>query len=173
MLHEIGMDCNGFAMELSMKSIHSAAVWDQSLMAEFPNLSYLGHATIDLDEVPSDCNEFEAGYFYEEGAIEDHLWEAETIPGSPVQLRDPIGVIEIEDSESEVEVVKVVKVDILLSPDEEQLRMQNEDRQGHFHRLQLENLRVEARVKRVSEAIIEQTPEQRRLRRRFIREQLA
>ena len=44
---------------------------------------------------------------------------------------------------------------------------------GHFQRLQQENHRIEAHVKRVPEAIIEQTPEQRRLRRRLIREHLA
>ena len=32
-------------------------------MSWFPKLRYLGHARIDLDEVPSDCNELEASDF--------------------------------------------------------------------------------------------------------------
>ena len=134
-------------------------------MSHFPNLRYLGHGRIDLDEVPSDGEAFEAGDFYVEPPS-----EAETMPGSPPQLRNPIDIIEVEESDSEVEVVKVA---VLLTPDQEQLKMQNEERYGHFHRVQLKNEQIENRLKRVIGEIESMTPEERRLRRARIREQLA
>ena len=133
-------------------------------MSRFPKLRYLGHARIDLDEVPSDCNELEASDFYEEPS------EAETVPGSPPQLRNPIDIIEVEESDSEVEVVKVA---ILLTPVQEQLKMQNEERYGHYHRVSEKNEQIEKRLKRVIAEMESMTPEERRLRRARIREQLA
>ena len=132
-------------------------------MSQFPHLRYLGQARVDLDEVPSDGEAFEAGDFYEEPS------EAETIPGSPPQLRNPIDIIEVEESDSEVEVVKVA---ILLTPVQEQLKMQNEERYGHFHRVSLKNEQIEKQLKRVIEDRESMTPEERRLRRMRIREQL-
>ena len=107
-------------------------------------------------EHPSDAN-----------TIKDHCSEAETVPGSPVGLRT---CIEVVDSDSEVEIVKVATV---LSPAEEQSRMQHEERYGHYHRVQLEHDRIQGRLARVIEDKNKQTPEERRLRRAFIREQLA
>ena len=133
-------------------------------MSWFPKLRYLGHARIDLDEVPSDCNELEASDFYEE------LSEAETVPGSPPQLRNPIDIIEVEESDSEVEVVKVT---ILLTPVEELQKMGNEERCGHFWRVVRRNEEREKKLKRVREEISSMTPEERQVRRRSIREQLA
>ena len=136
-------------------------------MAQFAKLSYLGHARIDLDEVPSDGDEFEAGYFYEE--IEEHPSQSDTIPGSPVQLRNPLDIIEVLESPPDVEFVQETK---LLSIEEEQLSMKNEERYGHFHRVQRESERIEARLKRVIEERDQQTPGEKRLRRHAIREMM-
>ena len=136
-------------------------------MARFAKLRRVGYCQVDLDEVPSDGDEFEAGYFYGENEGDD---EAETIPGSPPELRNSIEVIEVVDSESEVDMVKEPLV--LLSPLEEQLRMKNEERYGHLHRTAHENERVAIRVKRAIEGQNLETPEQRRLRRRRIQEQI-
>ena len=140
-------------------------------MAQFAKLSYLGHARINLDEVPSDCDEFEAGFFYElieESEHSEQNSEAETIPGSPKELRNRMA-IEL-DSESEVEVVEVFKV---LSPEEEQLRMQGEEKWGFLLRLEHKNELVESRIQRLREAKEQETREQRLLRRGKIREHLA
>ena len=134
-------------------------------MSHFPNLRYLGHGRIDLDEVPSDGEAFEAGDFYVEPPS-----EAETMPGSPPQLRNPIDIIEVEESDSEVEVVKVT---ILLTPVEELQKMGNEERCGHFWRVVRRNEEREKKLKRVREEISSMTPEERQVRRRSIREQLA
>ena len=137
-------------------------------MEHFAKLSYLGHARIDLDEVPSDGDEFENGHFYEE--IEDDPSPAETIPGSPMPLRNPLDIIEVVDSVPEVEFVPETK---LLSSVEEQLRMKAEERYGHFHRVQLENERIEARLKRAIADRDNMTPAEKRLRRHAIREHMA
>ena len=137
-------------------------------MAQFAKLSVLGHARIDLDEVPSDGDEMDNGHFYEE--IEDDPSPAETIPGSPVQLRNPQDIIEVVDSVPEVEFVQETK---LLSSVEEQLRMKAEERYGHFHRVQLEHERIEARLKRAIADRDNMTPAEKRLRRQAIREHMA
>ncbi len=143
-------------------SCDSVAIWAQVVMAQFATLPRSGHYEIDLDEVPSDPDEFAAGDFEEPS-------EGETIPGSPAQLKNPIEIVEVVDSDSEVEVVNVATV---LSLSEEQLRMKSEERYGHLHRVEVEQERVEDRVKRVVEATNEETAEQRRVRRRHVQKQI-
>ena len=174
----------------SLHGLYSVAILAHFVMAQFAKLPCLGHVKVDLDEVPSDDCEFEAGYFWSDDEKPDvemelsdqlseaetipeidlssQLSEAQTIPGSPAALRVATEIIEVEDSDSEVE----TKTATMLSIREEQLRMNEEEKYGHFHRLEVKQEHIEARLKKIDEAKRMETPEQRRLRRRRIQEHI-
>ena len=110
-------------------------------------------------------------HFIEQG---DTISEVETIPGSPhfIEEGDTIPVLEIVDSDSEVELVEPPQVVQVLTMQEELERMRAEERHGHYIRVELRQLAVEERLSSVFQAIASETVEQRRARRLSFRVQV-
>ena len=96
--------------------------------------------------------------------------QADTIPGEIVE------VISVDsESSSELELVEVnfVETDLeprILTPQQENEHMREEERYGHFHRVQAQQSAIQTRLRRVSEAIANESPEERQVRRRLFRE---
>ena len=83
--------------------------------------------------------------------------EISTIPGEIVQL--------ISESSSDVELIEIISHE-LLSPEQENERMREQERFGHFHRVEERHSARQARLRRISEAVANESPSDRQLRRR-------
>ena len=93
--------------------------------------------------------------------------EISTIPGEIVQL--------ISESSSDVELIEIISHETisgpdLLSPEQENERMRGEERYGHFHRVEAQQSAIQARLRRISEAIASESPASRQVRRRRFHE---
>lgn len=100
---------------------------------------------------------------------------AQTAPAtlaSDLHWGSVVECIEVIHSDSEVEIVYIQELPKPLTPEEEIQKMGDEERYGHFHRVELRESGVQHRVRRVSEGIARETPEQRRVRKRTFREQV-
>ena len=96
--------------------------------------------------------------------------EANSISGDVVEV-----ISVVSESSSELELVEINDVEIdleprFLSPQQENEHMREEERYGHFHRVQARHSAVQARLRRVSEAIANESPEERQVRRRLFYE---
>ena len=92
-----------------------------------------------------------------------------------VELR-AVESIEIQDSDrcfsSVAEIVGVSETIACLSPEEEIQKMQGEERYGYLHRVELRALAVQARLSTVRQAIADESPQERRVRRMSFRRQV-
>ena len=152
-------------------------------MEVFPQLRILGSHALELDdmssedelaEVVTEAGGLDVIYSLDEPLILDEgISEAETIPGSPVLYEeDTVPIIEIVDSDSEVEFVEHSKVSQMLSMQEENECMKVEERFGHFLRVQAREQVVQDRLSAVFQAIASESTEQRRARRQSFRQQV-
>jgi len=105
--------------------------------------------------------------------------DAETVPGSPDRVSSTTSAtvesIEIQDSDhcsSVAEIVGVSETIACLSPEEEIQKMQGEERYGYLHRVELRALAVQARLSTVRQAIADESPQERRVRRMSFRRQV-
>ena len=97
--------------------------------------------------------------------------EAETIPGEPVEVIS----LSSSESSSELELVEVIDVENdhvsqFWSPEQENERMRGQERYGHFHRVEAQQSAIQARLRRISEAIASESPADRQVRRRRFHE---
>ena len=93
--------------------------------------------------------------------------EISTIPGEIVQL--------ISESSSDVELIEIISHETisgpdLLSPEQENERMREQERYGHLHRVEERHSASQARLRRISEAIANESPSDRQVRRRLFYE---
>ena len=145
-------------------------------METFSHLLVLGEVSVDLDGFSSEDEDFEVVHRQHEAEghvsdvfliVDEGISEAETIPGSPdCSEAETIPVIEIMDSDSEIEFVRIPEV---LTMQQEHERMRAEERYGHFHRVEVHQAGVQERLSRVLQGIADETPEQRRARRQSFR----
>ena len=105
--------------------------------------------------------------------------EAETIPGSPDRVSSSsiattVEIIELTESDDASSEVEIVEAQIVkpLTPEKESHKMRDEEKYGHFYRLELHQQGVQDRLRGVREAIASDTPEERRVRRCIFRQQL-
>ena len=98
------------------------------------------------------------------GEPELGLSQATTIPGSPRSLGIDVGV-EVISSDSELEIVPVKLPPKALTPEQELAKMKEHERFGHYWRV-LEKRAVDRRVRAVSEAVAQESPANRRVRRK-------
>ena len=116
----------------------------------------VGHFSIDL----------------EPDGLENLESETETVPGEPLlrSLSPIVESIEISDEEvAEISDVEVVKLE-LLTPEQEIECMKNQERYGHFHRVELRELAWKARLSRVSRDIENESPSAKRARKRTFKD---
>ena len=149
-------------------------------MATFPQLRLLGDHSFDLDGFLSEDEDFEVTYSLHEAEgqdsevfliLDEGISDAETIPGSPdCSEAETIPVIEIIDSDPEVEIVQISRLSQLLTIQQEHERMRAEERYGHFHRVELHQAGVQERLSRVLQDVVIEAPEHRRARRLSFRQ---
>ena len=151
-------------------------------MATFPQLRLLGDHFFDLDGFLSEDEDFEVAYSLHEAEgqdsevfliLDEGISDAETIAGSPdCSEAESISVIEILDSDPEVEIVQTSRPSKVLSIQEEHERMRAEERYGHFHRVEVRQAGIQERLSRVLQDIVTEAPEHRRARRLSFRQAL-
>ena len=89
--------------------------------------------------------------------------EIRTIPRGIVQL--------VSESSTDVELIEIISHETisgpdLLSPEQENERMREQERYGHLHRVEERHSASQARLRRISEAVASESPEDKQLRRR-------
>ena len=123
-----------------------------------------GHYLLSLDHDEQDS---EAETMLIEDSESDTVLEVSseisTIPGEIVQL--------ISESSSDVELIEIISHETisgpdLLSPEQENERMREQERYGHLHRVEERHSASQARLRRISEAVASESPEDKQLRRR-------
>ena len=123
-----------------------------------------GHFVLSLDDDEQDSEpETNLMEDSESDTVLEVSSETSTIPGEIVEL--------IVESSSDVELIEVISHETnsgpdLLSPEKENERMRGQERFGHFHRVEERHSAIQARLRRISEAIANESPSDRQLRRR-------
>ena len=105
--------------------------------------------------------------------VDEDISEAETVPGCPAMFEeDTIPVIEIVETDSEVEVLEVSPVSQILTMQQEIEGMRAQERFGYLFRVQEQAAGVEGRLSRVFSSIAQESVEDRRARRANFRVQV-
>ena len=99
------------------------------------------------------------------GELELALSQATTIPGSPRSSGIDVGV-EAISSDTDLEILSVKPVPKTLTPEQELAKMKEHERFGFYWRVVEKQQEVDRRVRAASEAVAQESPADRKLRRK-------